>query len=188
MNRNVDVRTTISTILTAVLPKTEGDDWFDSIMCQGRMSDRRHSPDSELCHWVLFELGCRDSRILCRDVPDRGIKYSNNQIEKIVSGAQRLSAWKRFVFENSPMLGDIIHLGSKARGEMEHVRIFLHANEKLWTTAGVTQSNKTGLWTAQETTNRFDGLRLENESGVTGQLNGWVDVCSITYENFPRVQ
>lgn len=180
-----DLRSTAVEILK-ILPKTAKEEWFDSIMCQGRMSDQKYFPVPDLCHWLLWKLGCRDSKILCRNVPECDIKYTNFATKKILLGARRLSAWRSFTFENSPLPGDILHLGTDAQGEQEHICVFLRKDGRLWTTAGVTMSQRTGLWTAQETTCEFDGLRLSNETSAK-QLNGWIDICSIMYEAPPEL-
>lgn len=188
MEKPSDLRSLAVSFVTAVTPSFEGDEWFDSVLCQGRLPDPRYLPGPDLCHWLLWKLGCRDSRILCRDVPESGIRYTGKSIDVILQGAQRMAAWRPFVLENGPLPGDILLTGSTTRGEPRHINMFLNTRGKLWTTVDIVACEKTGRWIVTEVVRELNGYRMVERNGVSKQLNGWVDVCSITYDALPGSQ
>lgn len=177
-----DIRSIAISILSNTIPKSIGDNWFDTILCQNRILNPEYHPGPDICHWLLWKLGCRDSRIICRDIPEYNIKHGGNAISKIVTGAQRISAWKRFTFENSPLPGDILHLGSNIQREPEHICIFLRSEGNNMITADIIMSEKTIRWILQEVTRKLDGFKTIDKNGIIKQLNGWVDICSIIYD------
>lgn len=184
-----DLRSFSIEILTEIIHQSSGSEWFDSVLCQGRLINPRYIPGPDLCHWFLWRLGCRDSRILCRDVLELNIRYisPHQAVEMISKGAQRIAAWKSFILENSPLPGDIISIGSSTRGEPKHICIFLRNHERIWTTVDVVKCNETGRWIIREVIRKLNGSMMVDEIGVTKQLNGWVDISSISYDESPGI-
>lgn len=137
----------------------------------------KSSPSPELCHWLLWKLGCRDSKILSRNVPELSIVRTEDPVRKLCSGAQRLAAWRAFRLENVPEPGDIVLSGRRERGEVERSRVFVRAEgPKLWRLAE--------LWTDAKDIPRASEVLAEvrGESLVVGDrrelLTGWVDLLA----------
>ena len=85
-------------------------DWYREEVLQGR-PDRGGYERDDLPHWMLWALGCRDGKILNRDVPDRGIRWTGGKsVDKLFNGSQRMAAWRAFHLEKSPRPGDILIL------------------------------------------------------------------------------
>jgi hypothetical protein len=139
--------------------------------------DGRSSPSPELCHWLLWKLGCRDSKILARDVPELRIVRAGDPVRKLCGGAQRLAAWRAFRLEIVPEPGDIVLSGRRERGEIERARVFVGSDgPDLW--------KMVELWSDSKGVPRV----LEVLAGLRGEylvvgdrkelLTGWVDLLA----------
>jgi hypothetical protein len=139
--------------------------------------DGKSSPSPELCHWLLWKLGCRDSKILSRNVPELRISRTGDPVRKLCNGAQRLAAWRAFRLENVPEPGDIVLSGRRERGETERARVFIEsAGPRTWRLAE--------LWTDVKGVPRPSEAVAElcGEDLVVGDrkelLTGWVDLLA----------
>jgi hypothetical protein len=144
--------------------------------------DGRDHPAADFCHWMLWKLGCRDSRILSRNVPEVRIVRGDGLVQKLCGGAQRLGAWRGFQLDNEPRPGDIVLSGSRSRGEQEVARVFLAAGGP-------------GTWRMLEArTDERDRLTLARSAfEVRGEtlvrpggkelLAGWVDLLLALGDN-----
>lgn len=136
--------------------------------------DGRSCPSADMCHWLLWKLGCRDSRILSRNVPELRISREGNLVQKLLRGAQRLAAWTSFRLENRPECGDIVLSGNVKKGEKETARVFLEGVSSTWTLAEVILSND-GVPVMTEVRAEVRGEELILE-GRRETLAGWVDL------------
>ena len=180
-----DLRNLSMELISSVVPSRAGDPWFENELCQGRTNDRGYNPGPELCHWLLWKLGCRDSRILSRDVPELNLQHSNRGTERIALGAQRLTAWRPFRLDDVPNRGDILHMGSIARGEPEHVCIFMWVDGDKWITADVLPCERKGHFQAALISRRLQGDKVIGRSGETKRLNAWVDITRLMFDVSP---
>lgn len=169
-------------MLSTVLPSSTGDCWFDSVLCQGRRHNFGYDPTPELPHWMLAELGCRDSRILCRDVPSHRIHWSPRGVERVSVGARRTACWQQWDLGLAPEPGDVLHLGAESRGERPHICVFVSADGPLWTTADVVPCDRTGAWRAQLVVRSVAGDSLFGRRGPSVRINGWMDLERVPYD------
>lgn len=171
-----DIRSRALQILEDHLPSSAGSPWFNYELCQGLSEEWGFDPSPELCHWLLWKLGCKDSRLLSRHLPEMGIVREINGVKKLLRGIQRLSAWTSFNFENEPSPGDILHLGHANQGEPEHICIFISVDGDKWRTADILPCEKKGHFVADFVTRELKSGRVVGRSGVTKRLNGWANL------------
>lgn len=137
--------------------------------------DGRGHPSADFCHWMLWKLGCRDSRILSRNVPEARIVRGDGLFQKLHHGAQRLGAWQSFMLENAPKPGDIVLSGSRSRGEQERARVFLTAEgPRAWRVVDAWTDAKDRLVLSRSTV-EVRGETLVRPGGRE-LLTGWVDI------------
>jgi hypothetical protein len=140
--------------------------------------DGKSHPSTEVCHWMLWKLGCRDSRILSRNVPEARIARGDSAFQRLHQGAQRLGAWQNFVLDNAPKPGDIVLSGSRQRGEQERARIFIAADgPRAWRVMDAWTDAKDRLVLSRSTV-EVRGETLVRPGGRE-LLAGWVDVLLV---------
>jgi hypothetical protein len=161
--------------LVSKLPAYTGDEWLGNEVCQGRIYDKGYSPGSDLCHWLIWKLGCRDSRVLCRDIPEKKMAWDRNGIQRLVWGSQRLAAWKPFLLGHTPNPGDIIYLGAPNKGEPHCLCVLLWTIGEEWVVADANQTDAYGEPCALIVCSPFAGYHL-SFAGQTKQVNGWIDI------------
>jgi hypothetical protein len=164
--------------LVSKLPAHIGDEWLETEVCQGRIHYRGYNPGADLCHWLLWKLGCRDSRILCRDVPEQGMEWNKHGIESLYEGSQKLAAWRPFQLERMPEPGDIIHLGAPNKGDPYSVCVFLWNMGDEWVVADGGCADAFGDPCALIVVSRFAGYHLSC-AGQKKQVNGWIDITQL---------
>lgn len=173
-------------LLTESLPASENDDWLVKEVCQGRLHSRGHIPSSELPNWLLWKLGCRDSRIISREIPELNIGWHPEALQKISLGARRVSAWVQWAFDTRPEPGDILHVGRPTWGETEHVCIFIHGDQDHWTTADMLPCERKGSIQAQIVTRKVQGVTIVGNSGVQKHINGWLSIDKLVLDVAPE--
>ncbi len=139
--------------------------------------DERVEPSGDFCHWFLWKLGCRDSRILSRNVPEASIRREGHPARRLLEGAQRLGAWRPFQLDASPLPGDIILTGERRKGEQERARVVLAADDsRRWFAVEVwlDSANKLRM---SEFPFEVRGEELVR-SGMRETLVGWVNLLS----------
>lgn len=179
--RNLAIR-----LLTEKLPADEHSDWLREEVCQGRLHSRGHTPSPELPNWLLWKMGCRDSRILSRDIPELNISWHPEALQKISSGARRVSSWVQWEFDTQPEPGDILHLGRPSWGEVEHVCVFINGNQNEWTTADMLPCERKGSIEAKIVTRKVKGVTIVGYSGVQKHINGWISIGRLALDSAPE--
>lgn len=159
-------------------PVRADDAWFQNDVCQGRTHDFAYTCSSDLVSWYLWELGCAESLILCRNIEHLNASWSRDGIQKLIWGAQRLAAWRPFVLGREPEPGDILHLGRNSLGEPEHICVFLNHSDEGWVTADG-MNDEHGDPCVKIVKRRFYGYKLTAADGSQKQVNGWVDICQV---------
>lgn len=154
-----------------------GEDAVREIFTDGGWDGRGH-PGAELCHWMLWKLGCRDSRILSRSVPEARIARADDAFQKLHRGAQRLGAWQNFVLDSVPKPGDIVLTGNRTRGEQERARILVAADgPRAWRVMDAWTDARDRLVLSRSTV-EVRGETLVRPGGRE-LLAGWVDLLLV---------
>lgn len=145
-------------------------------LCDGGWDGESH-PSGDFAHWMLWRMGCVDSRILSRNVPEVRIQRTGHPVQRLCAGAQRLGAWKPFRLDDVPKPGDIVLSGSRARGEQERARIFIAAEgPRLWRMA-CAWTRGTDLRVTEDLV-ELRGEELVRHGGRE-LLVGWVDLLRV---------
>jgi len=177
-----EIRRSAAELLLAHLPAYSNSPWFRDDVCQGRLIRQGYSSGPDFCHWLLWELGCRDSRIINRDVPELNMKWISNGIRHLVEGSQRRNAWVTFMLDNVPNVGDIVYLGQDSRGEPEHLCVFMWAEGNDWVTADAGHVDLFGDQCVEILTRTLHGYHMQGRTGIKKQLNGWVDITQLDFQ------
>lgn len=180
------LRSLATRLLAEHLPSDEKSVWFQEEVCQGRLHSRGHVPSSELPNWLLWKMGCRDSRIISRDIPELNISWHPEALQKIPLGARRVSAWTQWDFDRQPEPGDVLHLGRPTWGEVEHVCVFIHGDSSQWTTADVLPCERKGHIQAQIVTRKVRGVTIVGNSGTQKHINGWLSIDKLSLDVTPE--
>lgn len=136
--------------------------------------DGKSLPSADFCHWFLWKMGCKDSRILSRNVPESSIVRTGDLFKKLSDGAQRLGAWKPFQLETTPSPGDILLSGNRKKGEQERARVVTAVDgPKLWHVVDVWMDKETMRLAEVPTSVRGEDLVRPSGREV---LVGWVDL------------
>lgn len=96
--------------------------------------DGKSSSCGFLTSHVLYSIGVRDGRILNRNDPDSGLKYTPGaNIARLVQGAKTLGAWRTQEKDGAPKPGDLVYVAevNDTGGiSKEHVMVFSDINDK----------------------------------------------------------
>lgn len=85
-----------------------------------------------LTSYVLLQIGVRDERILNRDVPEYGLKYTpGDNISRLVNGGKTLGAWRTVENDGEPLPGDLVFC-SNGPANTEHVFCFRSSDGVNW--------------------------------------------------------
>jgi hypothetical protein len=130
-------------------------------------------PSHDVCHSLLWKVGCTDSRILSRNIPDLLMKRDKNPFQKLIKGSQRLTSWNHFVLDKTPIPGDIVLCGDKTKGELEKSYIFMSidgkSNWKLFSSDVYKSKIKTKIISKKP-----DGIYIDDNGKKT--IMGWVNL------------
>lgn len=145
----------------------------------GKWSPGHGSACGYLPSLILEAIGCRDGRILNRDEPDYGLKYTNgDNISRLENGAKALGCWETFGDGGGPQIMDII-LCSNGPPLSEHVFLFdgeeADDSGALWwhgLDAGHPSAGSADTSLRQRTA---DGLSLEFIGGPR-KVVGWINL------------
>ena len=167
-----------------------------------------------LPHWMLYRLGCRQTEIVNRDVPDAGLKYeAEANLGKLRLGAKKLGAWVPYSVNAKPKRGDIVLIQNDAavNGDpilkqsagtnvgttpadytSQHVFVFIEetdtstATEKkfVWESADAGQGG-VGTQSAKFVFRERKGRKLGIPGGLTRDINGWVDISKLKFTAAP---
>jgi hypothetical protein len=129
---------------------------------------------------MLWELGCRDSRIVSRSAPELNMSPALDPTSRMLSGAERMAAWRPFRLGLDPSVGDIVLCGSVQRGEKRRMCVFLSSDGNEWTMATAGVMDKFGLQCAEVLIVELRGETLRWHDGPS-RVNGWVDIDKVDY-------
>lgn len=174
------IRHSAVSLIISRLPAGSGNHWFENEVCQGRLHERGYDSGPDLCHWMLWELGCRDSRIVLRLCPKLNMKPAEDPVSRMLIGAKRLLAWRPFRLGMKPKPGDILSSGVKAYGERERLGILLSSEGAEWVIAVAGIKDQSGSQCAEMVIVPMSEKTLHWHDGPT-RLNGWVDIERIVH-------
>lgn len=157
---------------------------YEEEVCQGRLSDYRYRPEADVPNWFLWSLGCRSGRLLNRDDPEWGLRWDRSDpVQKLVDGAHRLGAWRTFMLDRCPSLGDVVVAGVRARGEAPAACVFTGLSGAGWGTVQDGLWTKVG-WAPHMSVRELRGDRLRTpEADLT--VVGWIDLSRLEMEAQP---
>lgn len=165
----------------AHVPAYSNNPWFTDEVCQGRLTNLGYNSSPDICNWLLWALGCRDSRVLSRELLSLNIRWIPEGIRRMYEGSQRIGAWRPFLLNNMPEVGDIVYLGRDSLGEPEHMCIFLWAEGKQWVTVDAGHIDMFGDQCVEILTRTLQGYHMQGRTGIKKQLNGWIDITQLEY-------
>lgn len=126
------------------VPSTLSDPRFEEVT-QGRAHAAGYSSCGDLCHWLLWRLGCRIEHFVNRDEPDAGFRWASGKNVAYLGPyglGPRLGCWTHFRLGQVPQPGDLVLVGDMAKGEVEHLFVLLEVSPDglVWYSADFGQS------------------------------------------------
>lgn len=164
-----------------------------------------------LPHWLLHRLGCREKDIVNRNDAAAGLKYEDGKnLGKLRLGAKKLGAWVTYKPELSPEPGDIVLIQNDSAVQGDPIikqndgtevttSIADYTSQHVFVFMGLTEStdsegNKQIIWKSADAglgglgTQRSGfvfrerkGKKLFGDSGVSRDINGWVDISKLPF-------
>lgn len=153
-------------------------DWFNDEVCQGHTDDFDYDCNADFCHWFMWKIGCSDSRILSRDIPELHVKRAQDPIHKFYNGAQLTVCWNHFRLDTAPLPGDILYLGNSESGEKEVLCVFLSNDENTWHMVEAGKSPY-GDNRISVISRKLNGYKLFNDGEVEKTVKGWADITKL---------